>query len=57
MSAPADFDLADNGKTLRFSGWLTLARLGQLPQQLDDLEASPDRIDISAVERMDTVGA
>jgi phospholipid/cholesterol/gamma-HCH transport system permease protein len=57
MSAAADFDLADNGKTLRFSGSLTLARLGQLPQHLDDLEASPDRIDIAPVERMDTVGA
>jgi len=57
MSAPADFDLADNGKTLRFSGSLILARLGNLPQHLDDLEASPDRIDIAPVERMDTVGA
>ena len=57
MSAPADFDLADKGKTLRFTGSLTLARLGDLPQHLDDLEASPDRIDIAPVERMDTVGA
>ena len=57
MSAPADFELADNAKTLRFSGWMTLAQLGQLPQQLDDLEASPDKIDLAPVERMDTVGA
>ena len=57
MSAPADFELADNAKTLRFSGSMTLAQLGQLPQQLDELEASPDRIDLAPVERMDTVGA
>jgi phospholipid/cholesterol/gamma-HCH transport system permease protein len=57
MSAPADYQLADNGKTLRFSGSLTLAQLGQLPQRLDELEASPTKIDIAPVERMDTVGA
>lgn len=57
MSAAADFELADNAKTLRFSGSLTLAQLGALPQRLDDLEASPDKIDIAPVERMDTVGA
>jgi phospholipid/cholesterol/gamma-HCH transport system permease protein len=57
MSAPADYQLADNAKTLRFSGSLTLAQLGQLPQHLDELEASPDTIDLSDVERMDTVGA
>ena len=57
MSAPADFELADNAKTLRFTGSMTLARLGRLPQELDELEASPDKIDLSGVERMDTVGA
>ena len=57
MSAPADFDLADGGRTLRFFGTLTLAQLREVPQQLDELEASPDRIDIARVERMDTVGA
>ena len=48
MNAPADFELADNAKTLRFSGSLTLAQIGTLHQQLDELEASPDRIDIGA---------
>jgi len=57
MNAPADFELADNAKTLRFSGSLTLAQIGTLHQQLEELEASPDRIDIAPVERMDTVGA
>jgi phospholipid/cholesterol/gamma-HCH transport system permease protein len=57
MSAPADFDLADGGRTLRFAGSLTLAQLRDLPQRLDELEASPGRIDISPIERMDTVGA
>jgi phospholipid/cholesterol/gamma-HCH transport system permease protein len=55
--APADFDLTEDRRTLRFTGSMTLARLGSLPQRLDELEASPDRIDLGAVERMDTVGA
>ncbi|HWI87417.1 MAG TPA: ABC transporter permease [Sphingomonas sp.] len=57
MSAAADFELADDGMTLRFVGTMTLAALGTLPQRLDELEASPDKIDIAPVERMDTVGA
>ena len=58
MSAAADFDLDDReGGTLRFSGDMTLARLGTLPQRLDSLPSSPARIDLSDVGRMDTVGA
>jgi phospholipid/cholesterol/gamma-HCH transport system permease protein len=57
MTAPADFELADDGRTLRFSGALILARIGDLPQRLDTLEAEPERIDLTRIERMDTVGA
>jgi phospholipid/cholesterol/gamma-HCH transport system permease protein len=57
MTAPADFELADDGRTLRFSGALTLARIGNLPQRLEAIESPPERIDLSGIERMDTVGA
>ena len=53
--AAADFSEQDG--LLRFSGTLTLARLGDLPQRLETLSLVPKAIDISAVERMDTVGA
>ncbi|UAK24790.1 ABC transporter permease [Sphingomonas nostoxanthinifaciens] len=55
MTAAADFDWDD--RTLRFSGTLTLARLGDLPRRLEALERTPDAIDLSQVDRMDTVGA
>jgi len=55
MTAPADFQL-DQG-TLRFTGQLTLARIGDLPQRLAALAEMPARVDLSAVERIDTVGA
>jgi phospholipid/cholesterol/gamma-HCH transport system permease protein len=55
MTAPADFSIDDG--TLRFSGTLTLARIGDLPQRLDAINEAPERIDLSQVDRMDTVGA
>ena len=55
MTAPADFTIDDG--TLRFTGALTLAQIGNLPARLEGLAASPRRIDLGAVERMDTVGA
>jgi len=55
MSAPADF--SENEGMLSFSGTLTLARLGDLPQRLEALVTPPRAIDLSAVERIDTVGA
>jgi phospholipid/cholesterol/gamma-HCH transport system permease protein len=57
MTAPADFALADDGRTLRFAGALTLARIGDLPTRLDALDPVPERIDLAGIERMDTVGA
>ncbi|PZU11886.1 MlaE family lipid ABC transporter permease subunit [Sphingomonas sp.] len=58
MSAAADFNLDDReGGTLRFTGDMTLARLGTLPQRLESLATRPARVDLGEVGRMDTVGA
>jgi phospholipid/cholesterol/gamma-HCH transport system permease protein len=58
MSGGADFDLDEaDGGTLRFSGDMTLARIGTLPGRLDALSTRPARIDLGNVSRMDTVGA
>ena len=58
MSAPADFTVEDrNGRrTVRLTGMRTLARLQDLPARL---AAVPDAaaVDLSGVERIDTVGA
>ena len=58
MSAMADFtqDGADGG-TLRFTGNLSLQRLGTLPQRLERVNGTVAHVDLSAVERIDTVGA
>jgi phospholipid/cholesterol/gamma-HCH transport system permease protein len=55
MNAPADFQFDDG--TLSFTGDMILARLGDLSQRLESLSDKPNRIDLSRVERMDTVGA
>jgi phospholipid/cholesterol/gamma-HCH transport system permease protein len=55
MIAPADFNV--DGETLRFTGALTLAWLRDVPQRLERLDPPPRAIDLSGVERMDTVGA
>jgi phospholipid/cholesterol/gamma-HCH transport system permease protein len=59
MNAPADFTVADEAgrRTLRFTGALTLARLRDLPARLAAVEPPPAAVDLSGVERMDTVGA
>jgi len=56
MSAVAEFE-QDSGGTLRFSGDLLLRTLGKLPDQLEALSGSVQRIDLSQVGRIDTVGA
>jgi phospholipid/cholesterol/gamma-HCH transport system permease protein len=56
MSGVADFEQDDKG-ALRFSGSLTLARLDDLPARLAALDRPPERIDLSKVEAIDTVGA
>jgi phospholipid/cholesterol/gamma-HCH transport system permease protein len=59
MLAMADFVEEVGGKapTIRFTGRLTLARLGDLPKRLEALQLPPGEIDLSAIERIDTVGA
>ena len=54
MTAKADFQ--QDGGTLRFAGDLSLARIGDLPDRLEQVGAV-SRIDLSGVERIDTVGA
>ncbi|RZM31599.1 MAG: ABC transporter permease, partial [Sphingomonas sp.] len=59
MSAMADFqqDGADTG-TLRFTGDLSLANIGNLPDRLEAVDAaSIKRVDLSQVDRIDTIGA
>ena len=46
----------DGGDELRLSGRLTLARLGELPHILENVGPIA-RIDLSGIERIDTVGA
>ncbi len=58
MVAWADFEHSDgaDGADVRFSGRLTLARLGDLPQRLADV-CPIATLDLSAIDRIDTVGA
>ncbi|MBW6524474.1 ABC transporter permease [Sphingomonas sp. RHCKR47] len=55
MSAAADFN--DDAGVLRFSGDLSLAQLGNLPDRLSAHDGAVRAIDLSQVERMDTIGA
>lgn len=59
MNGGADFEKidSDGAATLRFTGNLSLACLHDLPQRLDAVEGKVDRLDLSGVERIDTVGA
>jgi phospholipid/cholesterol/gamma-HCH transport system permease protein len=59
MIGEADFveQGGEGGHVLRFSGRLTLARIGQLPRRLDALDRFSGALDLSQVERIDTVGA
>jgi len=55
MTAPADYRFEDG--ILSFTGDMTLARIGDLPQRLTALTEKPDRVDLKDVGRIDTVGA
>jgi phospholipid/cholesterol/gamma-HCH transport system permease protein len=55
MTANAAF--TQDGEALRFTGSLTLARLGDLPERLRAQDGAVSRIDLSQIERIDTVGA
>ena len=56
-SAAADFEQDGKGGPLRFSGDLSLARLGDLPQRLEAVDGKVASVDLSQVNRIDTVGA
>ena len=43
--------------TLSFTGHLTLARIGDLPERLRAFDGKVARVDLSRVDRIDTVGA
>ena len=55
MMAPADF--SHDKDALRFTGNLSLAQIGDLPARLAAIRDPVARIDLSAIERIDTVGA
>ena len=59
MNATPDFleTDADGRRVIRFSGNLTLLRVRRLSEQLDQIEGDGLTVDLSDVERMDTVGA
>ncbi|TPG10019.1 ABC transporter permease [Sphingomonas oligophenolica] len=58
MSAKPDFEqISDAGGTLRFTGDLSLRLLGDLPDRLDAVDGKVAAIDLSQIERIDTVGA
>ncbi|MFM9829261.1 MAG: ABC transporter permease, partial [Sphingomonas sp.] len=59
MRAPPDFS-ADDGQaepTLRFTGNLSLAQLGDFPHRLSSYQGKVTRLDLSGIERIDTIGA
>ncbi len=58
MTGRADFERSETGGgSLRFTGNLSLAEIGDLPERLDAIQGPMARIDVSAVDRIDTVGA
>ena len=59
MTGAADFSEIerDGARALAFSGALTLSKLGDMPNRLDQAVFKPTVIDLSKVERIDTIGA
>ncbi len=59
MGTNADFSHENVGGagTLRFTGNLSLSSLGDFPQRLRAFDGKVDRLDLSGVRRIDTVGA
>ncbi len=59
MSGLADFDEQGTGddRTLRFTGDLRLSELGKLPERLNGVSGNVAAVDLSAVGRIDTIGA
>ena len=59
MNAKADFlhETIGDAATLRLTGSLSLATLGDFPERLRAFSGRIDRVDLSKVQRIDTVGA
>ncbi|RYY26322.1 MAG: ABC transporter permease [Sphingomonadales bacterium] len=59
MKGPATFEREDSGGavTLRFSGNLSLACIGDLPERLGAVQGPVATLDLNQIERLDTVGA
>ncbi|WP_375427834.1 MlaE family lipid ABC transporter permease subunit [uncultured Sphingomonas sp.] len=57
MSATADFSATGDDGVVRFTGDLSLARLGSLPDRLAAHGGRVSRIDLSGIDRLDTIGA
>ena len=57
MSATAAFDDDSGNGTLRFSGRLALADIGDLPERLAAHDGAVETIDLSGIDRLDTIGA
>src|SRR5687767_8806451 len=59
MSAASDLieTMADGRRVLRFTGNLTLLRVRKLSETLKDIEGNHLVVDLTEVDRMDTVGA
>ncbi|MFA5962439.1 MAG: ABC transporter permease [Sphingomonas sp.] len=59
MTKNADFALerATDGDVLRFSGVLALAKLGDMPDRLRAFDGAVDKIDLSGIDHIDTIGA
>jgi len=59
MLEVADYTLEDRGtaRVVAFTGPLTLSKLGTLPDRLDSVTEGLATIDLSRIERIDTVGA
>ena len=61
MNAPADFSIdgdgSDGSRVIRFTGNMSMACLDTLPQRLQAVSGPVAQLDLSRVERLDTVGA
>ena len=57
MSQTAAFSPDDAGNVLKFTGNLTLARIGDLAERLRAYDGSVNTLDLGGIDRMDTVGA
>lgn len=50
-------DFTEEDHTLRFTGEWTLAQLGDVPARLEHLSTTPRTLDLSGIQRIDTIGA